>query len=286
MFVEHRNFDNQFAEVLGLPQNDPRYVRDRAVIQEIARIPSLDPYLLRERLRRMQFKIARCYFEMTEADLNRMSAHVSAEISKLVQLAFESEGYQTARLSNRLAEMLLQDEDSDQLSPLRATLKLSKSEYREGMFGWKGFLYYKWRAKSVQDDLPAIAKEMLSVRILQAMPEDQAFMNKVRERIIHRLGIAAGQVKQALAQYDLAYDELVKNGDPTSFRKFLLSAPSRFFDTGEHLAALSHICSFWRFRFQPGAARTIEVEEAYELFQQFESSLGGSDMPQRRPNAA
>ena len=47
-------------------------------------------------------------------------------------------------LSVRLADKLMTDETAQSLDPLRATLQLSGDEYREGVFAWKGFLYYKW----------------------------------------------------------------------------------------------------------------------------------------------
>ncbi len=275
LFVEHATFARHLAEMTGCQPTDERFVRDMQILDEIARLPSLDPYLLRERVSRMSMTVSRVYFDISEADMARMHEHVSAEIRKLVDLAFSATGSDTNSLSNKLARFLLEDETADALSPLRDTLRLSPAEYREGMFGWKGFLYYKWRARDFQKDLSPIAKEMLSIRILRANLDDKAFLDQVRQRIVERLGLAANEIKSALGRYDAAYNVLISDGQPGKFRSFLLTAPQMFVQTGEHLAALQHITSFWRFRFKPGQARTIDVEEAYDLFQEFEGSLSG-----------
>jgi hypothetical protein len=281
-FVESKNFRVQIQEVMGYDQSDERYQRDISILEEIARLPSLDPYLLREKINRMNLNVARIYFNITEADMLRMREHVTAEIQQLVSLAFAASSANTNAMSQRLAGLLLEDETSEALKPLRATLRLSASEYREGMFGWKGFLYYKWRAVDLQKSLNPLAKEILTIKIKGATTEDTMFLNGVRERIVHRLGVAAGEVRAALKLYDQAFQTLVSEGQPNQFRSFLLSAPSMFVATGEYLAALEHIASFWRFRFNKPGERSIGVEEAYDLFQQFESSLGGIEGANQR----
>lgn len=277
IFVEAKGFKDLLVDLTGIGQHDERYQRDLSILEEIARLPSLDPYLLREKISRMDVNVARLYFDISEADMQRMRDHVTAEIQKLVKLAFASTSSNTSAMSQRLAGLLLEDETSDALKPLRATLHLSAKEYVEGMFGWKGFLYYKWRAGDIQRTLTPLAKEILTINITQLTTEDKVFLNGVRERIVNRLGIAAAEVRKALASYDSAYGTLVEEGNPAKFRNFLLSAPQMFVQTGEFLAALEHISSFWRFRFKPGKPKVLNIEEAYDLFQQFESSLGGVD---------
>ena len=49
--------------------------------------------------------------------------------------------------------------------------------------------------------------------------------------------------------------DLVEKQTPKTFRDFLLSAPHMFLELGEKLGAISHIVSFWRYRFPTGHAR-------------------------------
>ena len=64
---------------------------------------------------------------------------------------------------------------------------------------------------------------------------------------------------------------------PRSFRDFLLNAPRLFHDLGEHVGALQHIVSFWRFRFPTGTEGKITPTELCEIFTEFEHTLDFGD---------
>ena len=46
--------------------------RDDRMLQVLDGLPSLDPFLMRERLKKEGFAPARCYFDLTDADMVRM----------------------------------------------------------------------------------------------------------------------------------------------------------------------------------------------------------------------
>ena len=65
-----------------------------------------------------------------------------------------------------------------------------------------------------------------------------------------------------------------RNQTPKTFRDFLLSAPYMFLELGEKLGAISHIVSFWRYRFPPGSPHQIDAEELTAIFQDFSGGFG------------
>lgn len=119
------------------------YESDLDTLRLLHSLPSFDPFLTRERLRQNEIEPARCYFDMSAADIARMRAFVSEEIRQLVGLAYANGGAAARDLSSRLADKLMTDETAKPLDPLRETLRLEEDDYREGVFAWKGFLYYK-----------------------------------------------------------------------------------------------------------------------------------------------
>ena len=60
---------------------------DRMVLDLMDELPSLDPFLLREQLKRNGFEPARGYFAISDADVERMYAFVRAEVMALVTLS-------------------------------------------------------------------------------------------------------------------------------------------------------------------------------------------------------
>jgi hypothetical protein len=82
-------------------------------------------------------------------------------------------------------------------------------------------------------------------------------------------------VSDYLRIYDQVFDELTKEGNATAFRDFLLRSPEMLVRLGEGSGVVSHIASFWRFRFPKGKPLEANVSELLDILMDFESGLGG-----------
>lgn len=273
LFVGEPDFSRKLAHKIGA--GDPlRISGDLDTLKLIDSLPSFDPFLMRERLRQSGKEVGRCYFDISTADTTRMQQFVSGQIAALVELAFAGKLPTARELSVRLADKLMTDETAQSLDPLRATLKLSGEEYREGVFAWKGFLYYKWVVAEWGSRMPDLARSILSARIVNAPRDDLTTINNARQRIVKVMGTTMKRVQTALGEYDTAF-QFLQEGKPTAFRDFLLSAPSMFLGIGEAVGIIKHIDSFWRFRFPAGRTPMMEGNEALDIFQDFEMTLSG-----------
>ena len=274
-FVGQAEFERLMRDGVG-GYNDAAVLQsDLEILRIIDELPSFDPFLLRELLRRHGHDPARCYFDLSEADTQRMRTFVEQEIGRLVELAFSKNAGGSAKaLSARMAEKLMTDETAQSLEPLRATLQLSGDEYREGVFAWKGFLYYNWLVGEIAPRLGALARQILSASIRNSTADERMQLASTRQRIVDHLGVASGRVREGLRCYTDAFNELA-NGKPTAFRDFLLRAPALFLSVGEAIIILMHIEAFWRYRIKPGKEVALEADEAAEIFQEFEGTLAG-----------
>ncbi|MDX2235211.1 MAG: hypothetical protein NW200_12005 [Hyphomonadaceae bacterium] len=278
LFVGEPDFDRTLRH--NLAYNSPiDFEQDMDLLRLLDSLPSFDPFLMRERMRQAGLEPARCYFDVTDADAGRMRAFVSGQIAELVQLAFGGVASAPPALSSRLAEKLMTDETAESLAPLRATLRLTGDEYREGVFAWKGFLYYKWVLGELSPRLAELARSIIAARVVNASRDDLMSINSSRQRIVKILGRTTHRVQQALADYDTAFRAL-SQGRPTAFRDFLLSAPAMFLVIGEAVGVIKHIDSFWRFRFPAGRIPMMDTDEAFEVFQEFELTLSGIEAAQ------
>jgi hypothetical protein len=276
LMVGERNFERRLREAIGAP-DDTMFQTDLELLLLLDSLPSFDPFLMRERLRQSGFNPAQCYFDMSEADITRIRSFVSKEIEKLVGLAYANGGASARELSAKLAEKLMTDETARPLDPLRQTLRLSDAEYREGVFAWKGFLYYKWISGEAIPMLTQLSREILSARINGVEGDDRKALDELRQRIIDHLGVASRRVQDAIGEYAAAFAAL-SDGRPAVFRDFLLRAPTMFIPIGEAIGVIKHIQSFWRFRFPQGRAFLIPADEAFEVFTDFEATLGGMEV--------
>ena len=272
--VNEIRFERLLRDAVGGYTNEADLIADTELLKVLAALPSFDPFLLRERLRHMGIDPARAYFDIAEADIARMRAFVGKEIAQLVSLAFATAGADAGGLSQRLADKLMTDETAKTLDPLRETLRLSGEEYIEGVFGWKGFLYYKWLMDEIRPNLAAFKPRFAGLRIVRSTSEERQMLAETRRDILTKMGLAIARVDETLLEYAVAFAALA-DGQPSAFRNFLLRAPSLFIPIGEAVGVIRHIDSFWRFRFPEDVTPMMEGDEAIEVLHDFESTVQG-----------
>ncbi len=242
-------------------------------------IPSLDPFLVREVLARHGYKPANCYLQISPSDVQRMVGFANSEIERLVRMAF-GEAINSASL--KLASHILSNELSKELEPLKPTLRLSDDEFFDGIFSWRGFLYFKWRYLELQEEMQGVIDGLAKYQPLGAPdPGIREYLNEARPRIGKRIATAIVGVGRLLRVYDAAYGSLVDRGDPAPFRQFLIDGPSLFYELGESIAVLDHIASFWRYRLKSVAVRDrLHPNDYADILMDFEdglASLSGAD---------
>lgn len=276
LFVGERGFEAKMMQAFGIGPDHP----DLHTMKVMDALPGLDPFLLREQLRRNGVTPAPCYFNLSEADLAAMIAFVAEEISPLVDLSLGPDWDLTAdNPVARLTDKILSNSAGEDLSALGLTLRLAPEEYEEGIFCWKGFLYYKWVLRSVIGDVGSVIEAVRSVKP-HGRPTNQQYaaLDRSREIVRRRILTTCDTTAEMLRVYDDAFRGLTQEGRPTAFRDFLRDAPHLFAKLGERLGALQHIVSFWKYRMAKGKTAPA-ADELIDLLADFEISLTGRDEP-------
>jgi hypothetical protein len=195
-------------------------------------------------------------------------------------------GANVANKTAKLVEKLFSNDLDSEIQVLRQVLRLSESEFAEGIFCWKGFIYYKWVEQDVAATSPVITNIILETRpVGKQEGQVRESLDKLRGLLVDRMVSAAFTVKKSLATYDDAYAELTAKTNPVPFREFLLSAPARFAELGERLGVLQHITSFCKYRFPTDRRVPIGAEELLEIFNDFEGALFVPETPAERKKA-
>ena len=99
--------------------------------------------------------------------------------------------------------------------------------------------------------------------------------HRVRQALEHQVKQVMGYLKT----YDQVFDQLTGDGNAVGFRDFLLKSPEMFMSLGEGAGTVSHVASFWRFRFPKGKPLTAPMGELLDLLQDFEAGLGAETHP-------
>jgi hypothetical protein len=273
LFIGQRGFEGLLREV-GNYRDSADMKRDLEVMRLIDGVPSLDPFLLREHLRTYDFSPDSSYFDISAADQQRMYEYASREISRLTALANGKGGNSAS--TGRMVSALLSSEVNEKLEPLRATLHLGPEEFCEGVFSWRGFIYYKWCLEEFWPHLMRALRDIKAIsptgKILSA---EKALLEEGKSLILRGAKVNSDEIRRILGIYDNAYASLIEQQNPRLFREFLLGAPKLFLDIGEKMGAMSHITSFWQYRFPAGAPKHVDAEELTTIFQDFTKGVSG-----------
>lgn len=270
-FVKQRGFRDLVA---SFHENDPAEAeRDGRLLELLDSLPSLDPFLLKERLDRQGFGIGPSYFAISEADQRAMNNFVSGEIEPLVRLSFGHLDVSSASI-DRIARKVLDAYDDDEVAPIRKAFRMTADEYRLRAFSWKGFLYYKWKMGA---EMPLITAAASQINALNPSRLKDQFLREsiveAKKSIVRKVHLATSDVFAALRLYENAFQDFVRNQDVQSFQSFLTLAPTLFVQVGARLGVLSHIQSYWTYRFPPHARIAYDYDELNDLLQEMAASL-------------
>jgi len=276
IFVEAENFERQLTEFLGETTSRGALSRDFQRLRALAELPSFDPYLLSERFRQGGDVVAPCFFQASEDEIKRMTDFVASQVDVLVSLAFGGGDGGTSPQAKKLASVLLSDETSDNLRVLQRSLRLSDDEYRQGMFGWKGVLYYSWSSDEIYKTFLHFLSEVRDLRIVGCRGDEQGYLDHTKKQIILAARSRWRRLRSVIDSYNAEFNDFAKNGNAVALKNFLLSAPSLFLQIGEDLASVQHVASYWRY-WMRGRTKPMKADDALVLLPDFAASLVADD---------
>ena len=270
LFVNQPDFMGALGNFAGHRIEDNQH--DVEMLNLLDAIPSLDPFILREWVRRRNLVIDARYFELDNITAQRMESFVLNELNRLVSQAVGANSSNTS--GSRLVQKLLASNYDSDLDPFRTVFRFSVDVFPELMFCWKGFLYYKWLATDIEADLAYILRELATIKVSTTDSEVQRSVLENR-KAIHTTAIRqVTLVRGLIGDYDLAFDDLVNHGSAKRFREFLIDSPSQFMHLGESIGILRHIIQFWRYQFPKGPTDALQPDEYTDLMRDFQDGLG------------
>jgi len=241
--------------------------RDLKVLRLLNALPSLDPFLLRQHLCNYKIEVAPCYFPISQKDQDGMHEFVTCELTRLTSLLGSDASSSSTR---RMVAAMLSSDVAEELGPLRETLNLSGDDFRQGVFSWRGFLYYKWSIGKFWPDVMDVLREVSQVNPVGVVTsQHRDYLVRARRSIVAMVSEYSKHVNTALSVYDTSFSALVAQQKPKTFRDFLVNAPYMFLELGEKIGAISHIVGFWRHRFPAGQTITVGADDLATIFQDF-----------------
>lgn len=274
VFVEEIGFVAKMRTLFDRPHEPHLLELDMTRLRELAALPSFDPFLLAERYRDHTRPVAPLYFDISAGEIARMEDAVAQQIVSVVSLAFGSKtsGEDQGR-ALRFAQSLLSNETEDRLSDLRQSLDMTLPEFKAGMFGWKGILYYRWSMAEAFAGLKRFLQQISSVTIVGASSAERTEIEHMRRQILDETRARWMSLNSVMEEYDAVFRRFSTGQDTNGFKRFLLRAPSCFLDLGNDLSVISHVPGYWNFWDGQNTKGYLQAREAISIFADFVVSI-------------
>lgn len=252
--VEFERNPNQFIKITGANSNDVE------ILGLLDGLPSLDPFLVKEHANRLQLHIPVERLALSPADIFQMHAFVRMEVKRLIVAALPE---YSSDISDKFAKKILTDTRDESMDPLMHALKMSETVFWDGIFSWRGFLYYKWRLQNMDEAIDELFSALKFYGGARVKDKNIAqYIYTAQPKIVKKLELALGAVNRMIGIYDDAYDAMLRFSDPGKFKTFLLNGPALFVSLGEQVGLIDHFTSLWRFRHRSGSGAMSMFEYA------------------------
>lgn len=160
IFVGDPNFDRAIAFQTGFErgENAADYIRDRDIIAILDSLPSLDPFLMKDRLLSEGIDPDPHYFEIEPEEFVTVRDHVMKRFRPIVDFAF-SEGDSAAADTHlrSLVQKLWDASDMEALKPIIKAMDLDEQTAPAALQAWKGVIYYDHRLEKIESGVKAFA---------------------------------------------------------------------------------------------------------------------------------
>lgn len=271
IFVGDQNFDNALAFQAGFDRQRgvEDYIRDRDIIQILDQLPSLDPFLLKDRLMAEGINPHPGYFEIAQEEWTRIREHVMARFRPIVEFAYA--GLDTARAQARLrqlVEKLWDAKDMDTLSPIIKAMELDPEEAPVALHAWKGVIYYDYRMASLEAQIRRFAEWLGSgAEPIDLIPtSNRKIVLDVRDATRGLLRDRWRTARSRLEEYNDAYRKLfVDKQSPGPFISFLGNASNIFGELGDALSRLDHAIEVWRSVTDRHGSKHLKYEPLHQV---------------------
>ena len=239
LYIGQQNWEQTISNQFGISRTE--YADDFRKLILLHEIPTFDPFLVKEWFKQSGYDISDCYAQISTTEASQMEAFVARELADLVNKAsIENESVL------RMARKLLDNDGTDNLGPLRDILGLTDGQLRDGIFGWKGVLYYKWSSENILKETLSTINDLRNfVPSRRSQPE----LNKELTLQIKYLGrqmvyLIYG-IKNQVESYNASFQNFKSGTGSKDFRNFILSARATFISLGVNIGIVTHINSSW-----------------------------------------
>jgi hypothetical protein len=217
---------------------------DMRIIKVLDRLPSLDPFLLKDVFLNEKIDVNDAYFEVSKEIWQEIEHFI---LEPLVKAAFP-DAMTSDEKARILIEKLWEARDLEALNPLITAFRLPKGEALEIFSAWKGIIFYSFqyeRSKSTFVNLLTWLKAVQFPPVAMSAEERKDLKGGLAQAQ-DQLRAEWQKVDAILKEYQDCYDKMFKTKtSSTEFVNFLKKSGKLYWELGNSLGKIGHGTYCW-----------------------------------------
>lgn len=267
VFVHEKGVEKALVDSFGqgaLPQGILE--QDMRILRILDRLPSLDPFLLKDVFINEKIDMNPAYFEIGKELWNQIELYILQGFEPLARAAFP-EAVSSDEVARKLIEKIWEGRDLEALQPLITAFRFPPGQEMEIFAAWKGIIYYGFqhqRALPQMADMTAWLKEVkIPVAITAA---ERAELKALLEVARTQMEKEWGSANRILQEYQSSYDKMFKlRTGSADFLRFLQNSSASYWTLGNSLGRVGHALYCWDFMSKRYPRRKMPWEQEQEL---------------------
>ncbi len=249
IFLHDRQLEEALAEKCGLNRNGDReaFDEDLRLLRLLARLPTLDPFLLRDTVEAETISVNDRYLDISDEQWLELQSLIQERFVPIVRAAYPDAKASRGQVK-KLIEKLWEAKDEEALSPIIVTFRLPDDGALETLYSWKVITFYAFQYQRLKPALLELARWLKSGETMGAFGAAGVMhaLQPLHHRVRTELRRQWSKIEAILADYEDGYDKMfVRKTDPAPFLTFLRNCRATIWEIGDALGKLDQTVVCW-----------------------------------------
>ncbi len=270
IFADSSKLESALADHAGLqdPNENEESARDLQIIECLDNVPSLDPFLVKDKLNIEGIQVNELYFNLPQEEWQDIQRFVTDKLKPIIEFVFPDNNNEHNRKAKILIKKLWNTKDISSLMPIVDAFDLPIDEASSIFSAWKGIMYYDYEySRSIED-----WKKCIEWLLNGPSPTDfvdyerRSFLLMLLQSVRQQYREAWKEVKTIMDSYNSSYDSLfVKRQSSKPFVDFMRNAVKSYWILGSRMSAIHHSVSVWEILTSDWPARRLKYDQLFNL---------------------
>lgn len=262
-FIEEIQFKEHLRELLHLDcsMGDPQVLRDIKVLEALARSPTLDPFIVTERLRAEGIGVDPVFFAESYELASKISNDVFDVFKPLLQKALGKVA--SPEEMSRFVDQVWNTTSAATSNPFLEALQIPRAEWGNVIFAWKALIYYDLISRGTGTKLQMVLR-VLKGTVPKSRPSGAtgvAVERQKRELARNLFKLHNGSTGYIQLELKKVVDAILHDAAASALSESLRSIAAHIMSVGMNVVLFDQVTSYFLYLYPQPSVAQIDPEE-------------------------